>query len=197
MYRRDVAKGSTAHTGRRRLAGGCQDSRAPSARRRGRRVGGESQSRGGRKRTTDRAGVTGREPRLPTGYSRQGPVKFGGRVEHPQGRYHRSGEQVSGTVRDPLADPAKGRVAHPSPETMSPRASPRGAPPERWPSRDLRRDLSSRREGPHCNMLQKGPDERFDYVPPCRPEHRRGSYGTVAVIVVDRACGPRRPRRTT
>ncbi len=38
---------------------------------------------------------------------------------------------------------------------------------------------------------------RIDYVPPCRPEHRRGSYGTVAVIVVDRACGPRRPRRTT
>ena len=25
-----------------------------------------------------------------------------------------------------------------------------------------------------CNMLQKGPDERFDYVPPCRPIHRGG-----------------------
>ncbi len=38
-------------------------------------------------------------------------------------------------------------------------------------------------------MLQKGPDERFDYVPPCRPIHRGGGYlaGALVVVVVDRA----------
>ncbi len=36
-------------------------------------------------------------------------------------------------------------------------------------------------------MLQKGPDERFDYVPPCRPIHRGGGYGAGALVVVDRA----------
>ena len=84
--RRDVTKGPDGETGWRRLPGPCHTlgkMGAPSLRRRGRRVGGESQSRGGRKRTTDRAGVTGREPRPSAGYSRQGPVKFGGRVEHP------------------------------------------------------------------------------------------------------------------
>ena len=49
------------------------------------------------------------------------------------------------------------------------------------------------REGSSCSMLQKGPDEGFDYVPPCRPIHRGGGYGAVAVVAVDPSCGPRRP----